>query len=129
MTSIAKDEAIKLLGKQMAEMGYVEDAYYEFMLERERTSTTFIGNNVAIPHGTSEGKSKVKKSGIVIHQYPQGIDFGNGNIANLLIGIAGKNDEHVDIISNIADVIEEEEIVEKLFITEDREEVYKKFIA
>lgn len=129
LTSIAKDEAIKLLGKQMAEMGYVEDAYYEFMLERERTSTTFIGNNVAIPHGTSEGKSKVKKSGIVIHQYPQGIDFGNGNIANLLIGIAGKNDEHVDIISNIADVIEEEEIVEKLFITEDREEVYKKFIA
>jgi PTS system mannitol-specific IIC component len=109
-------------------MGYVKDTYYEYMLEREIKSTTYIGNNVAIPHGTLEGKSQVLKTGIVIHQYPEGVDFGNGNIAYLLIGIAGKNDEHVEIISNIADAIEEEETVKLLSKTTDVEEMYSRFV-
>jgi len=127
LPSISKEEAIKKIGMQMAEMGYVKDTYYEYMLERESKSTTFIGNNVAIPHGTLEGKASVLKTGIVINQYPEGVDFGDGNIAYLLIGIAGKNDEHVDIISNIADAIEEEETVELLSKTKDVEEIYSRF--
>ena len=66
-----------------------------------------MGNYVAIPHGTVDGKKEVLKSGIVILQYPHGIDFGNGNKSYFLIGIAGKNDEHVEILSKIADVIED----------------------
>ncbi|WP_372713366.1 PTS mannitol transporter subunit IICBA [Ilyobacter sp.] len=127
LPSIPKEEAIKKIGMQMAEMGYVENTYYEYMLERESKSTTFIGNNVAIPHGTLEGKASVLRTGIVINQYPEGVDFGDGNIAYLLIGIAGKNDEHVDIISNIADAIEEEETVELLSKTTDIEEIYSRF--
>jgi PTS system mannitol-specific IIC component len=128
LSSLSKEEAIKKIGLQMADMGYVKDTYYEYMLEREVKSTTFIGNNVAIPHGTLEGKAEVLKTGIVINQYPEGVDFGNGNIAYLLIGIAGKNDEHVDIISNIADAIEEEETVELLSKTTDVDEIYNRFI-
>lgn len=112
----------------MAKMNYVEEKYYEYMLQREETSTTYIGNYVAIPHGTLEGKAQVKRSGIVINQYPDGVDFGDGNLAYLLVGIAGKNNEHVDIISNIADVIEDEEVVEMLGKTTDAEEIYKRFI-
>lgn len=127
LASVSKEEAIKNIGLQMAEMNYVEKQYYEYMLERESKSTTFIGNNVAIPHGTLEGKAQVKRSGIVINQYPNGVDFGSGNTAYILIGIAGKNNEHVDIISNIADVIEDEEIVEMLAQTNDRDEIFNRF--
>lgn len=129
LPTISKDEAIKKIGLQMAKMGYVKNTYYEYMLEREIKSTTYIGNNVAIPHGTLEGKSQVLKTGIVINQYPEGVDFGDGNLAYLLIGIAGKNDEHVDIISNIADAIEEEEETVKLLSkTTDVEEIFSRFV-
>ncbi|MGL5191026.1 MAG: PTS sugar transporter subunit IIA, partial [Cetobacterium sp.] len=84
-------------------------------------------NYVAIPHGTVKGKQEVLKSGIVILQYPDGIDFGNGNIAYFLIGIAGKNDEHVEIISKIADVIEDEDEVLNLKNEKNAEKIYKAF--
>ncbi|MGL5190463.1 MAG: PTS mannitol transporter subunit IICBA, partial [Cetobacterium sp.] len=87
--SISKDEAIKNVASHLQKLGYVGKDYGKYMLERELISTTYIGNYVAIPHGTVKGKQEVLKSGIVILQYPDGIDFGNGNIAYFLIGIAG----------------------------------------
>ena len=91
--SVTKEEAIKEVANHLEKLGYVGKGYGKYMLEREIVSSTYIGNYVAIPHGTVEGKQEVLKSGIVILQYPNGIDFGNGNIAYFLIGIAGKNDE------------------------------------
>ena len=64
--------------------GYIKEGYVPSMLDRENKSTTFIGNGVAIPHGTSEAKKEVVKSGIVLMQYPEGVDFGDGNIAKLV---------------------------------------------
>ncbi|MDN5303326.1 MAG: mannitol system or component [Fusobacteriaceae bacterium] len=110
----------------MAKLGYVGEEYYKYMLEREEKSTTYIGNNVAIPHGTLEGKAQVLKTGIVVNQYPEGIDF-DGEKAYLLIGIAGKNNEHVDIISNIADVIEDEDKVLELAKTKNIDDIYDVF--
>ena len=111
----------------MSKMGYVESGYYKYMIERENKSTTYIGNSVAIPHGTLEGKAQVIKTGIVINQYPNGVDFGNGNKAYFLIGIAGKNNEHVDLIANIADIIEDEDRVLELAKVTDREEIFRVF--
>lgn len=127
LDSISKTEAIKNIGEQMNKMGYVESGYEKYMLEREEKSTTYIGNYVAIPHGTLEGKSQVKKTGIVINQYPNGVDFGNGNTAYFLIGIAGKNNEHVDLISNIADIIEDEDRVKELAKITDVEKIFEVF--
>lgn len=125
--SVSKKEAIELAGKALSDLGYTKAGYNKFMQEREEMSTTYIGNFVAIPHGTTEGKSEVLNSGIVIFQYPNGVDFGNGNIAHFVVGIAGQNDEHLDIISNIADVIEEEEVVLELKDNLNAEELYKTF--
>ena len=75
-----------------------------------------MGNFVAIPHGTDEAKSEVKESGIAIIQVPEGVDFGDGNIVKLIFGIAGKGNEHLDILSNIAIVVSEEENVEEIVI-------------
>ena len=81
LESVSKEQAIENIGEQMSKMGYVESGYYKYMIERENKSTTYIGNSVAIPHGTLEGKAQVIKTGIVINQYPNGVDFGNGNKA------------------------------------------------
>jgi PTS system mannitol-specific IIC component len=128
LKSVSKEDAIKAAGRALADAGYVKDGYLNAMLDRENKSTTFIGNGVAIPHGTAEAKGEVLKAGIVLMQYPQGVDFGDDNIAKLIIGIAGKNNEHIDIISNIADVIEDEEVVEELSQCSNIDEIHQKFM-
>jgi mannitol PTS system EIIA component len=110
----SKEEAIRLTGSILVDKGYVDASYIEKMLEREQLTSTFMGNFVAIPHGTEDAKSLVIASGISFVQVPQGVDFGGGNIVKLLIGIAGKDNEHLDILSKIAIVCSEEENIEKL---------------
>lgn len=90
-------------------------------------TSTYMGNYVAIPHGTEEGKENVIESGIVIVQVPDGVDFGDGNIVKLLIGIAAKGDEHLDILSKIALVVAEEENVHQIVQAETAEEIMKFF--
>ncbi|WP_025950848.1 PTS sugar transporter subunit IIA [Geobacillus thermocatenulatus] len=97
-----KEEAIRLAGEVLVKQGYVDPAYVDAMLEREELTTTYIGNNVAIPHGTEAAKALVKQSGISIVQVPSGVDFGGGNTALIVIGIAGKDGEHLDILSKLA---------------------------
>lgn len=127
LESVSKEKAIDRVAAHLEKLGYVEKGYGRYIQERESLSTTYIGNYVAIPHGTVNGKKEVLKSGIVILQYPNGIDFGNGNKAYFLIGIAGKNDEHVEIISKIADVIEDEDEVLALKDEKNAEKIYKTF--
>ncbi|SEM71214.1 PTS system D-mannitol-specific IIA component, Fru family [Paenisporosarcina quisquiliarum] len=109
-----KEEAIRLAGQMLVDKGYVESGYIEKMLEREEMTSTFMGNFVAIPHGTDDAKKEVKESGITIIQVPAGVDFGDGNIVKLIFGIAGKDDDHLDILSNIAITVSEVENVEKI---------------
>jgi mannitol PTS system EIIA component len=122
-----KEEAIRFTGQILVDRGYVEPAYIEKMLEREEMASTFMGNSVAIPHGTDDAKSEVKNSGLAIIQVPEGVDFGDGNIVKLIIGIAGKGDEHLEILSNIAIVVSEEENVEKIVSASTSEEVLSFF--
>lgn len=119
----SKEEAIKLTGSILVEKGYVDASYIGKMLEREQLTSTYMGNFVAIPHGTEDSKSFVKESGISFIQVPKGVDFGAGNIVKLLIGIAGKNNEHLDILSKIAIVCSEEENIEKLVSAKSAEEI------
>ena len=118
-----KESAIRLTGNVLVERGHVDSAYIEKMLEREELTSTYMGNFVAIPHGTEDAKQSVKESGIAIIQVPNGVDFGNGNIVKLLIGIAGKDNEHLDILSQIAIVCSEEENVEKIVNAASKEEI------
>lgn len=125
--TVNKEEALKDIGKHMEKLGYVNETYVEYILEREKESTTYLGNYVAIPHGTLKGKNDILKTGIVIFQYPNGIDFGNENTVYLLIGIAAKSDEHLEIISCLSDVIEDENEVLKLKDEKNLEKIYEIF--
>lgn len=118
-----KYSAIERVGKLLVENGYAEKEYIDGMKKRENEITTYMGNGIAIPHGTSEYIKFIKKSGIVVAQYPDGVDFGEGNIAYILIGIAGMNDEHLKILSSIALVCQDENNVDKLKKATTREEI------
>lgn len=118
-----KEEAIRLAGKVLVNQGYVDDVYIDKMFEREALTSTYMGNFIAIPHGTEEAKALVKKAGLSFIQVPNGVDFGAGNIVKILIGIAGKDNEHLEILSKIALVCSEAENVEKMIQATTKEEI------
>lgn len=122
-TVSSKEEAIKLAGQTLIDNGYVTEDYISKMFEREETSSTFMGNFIAIPHGTEEAKSEVLHSGISIIQIPEGVEYGEGNTAKVVFGIAGKNNEHLDILSNIAIICSEEENIERLISAKSEEDL------
>ncbi|MEA3318749.1 MAG: PTS sugar transporter subunit IIA [Bacillota bacterium] len=122
-----KEEAIKKTGQLLVDRGYVDETYIEKMLEREELTSTYMGNFVAIPHGTEDAKKAVKESGIAIVQVPAGVEFGAGNEVKLLIGIAGKGDEHLEILSQIAIVCSEEENVQQIVKASSAEEILELF--
>jgi PTS system mannitol-specific IIA component len=109
-----KTEAILYAGKILVDGGHVEEGYMAKMLERESLSTTYIGNGIAIPHGTKDALGLVKAAGVSIIQAPGGIDFGGGNTAYLVIGLAANGDDHMDILTSIALICSEDENVERL---------------
>ncbi|CEI81125.1 mannitol-specific phosphotransferase enzyme IIA component [Oceanobacillus oncorhynchi subsp. incaldanensis] len=119
----SKEEAVRYVGGILLNNGYVKESYIDKMLEREAIATTFMGNALAIPHGTEDAKKEVLATGLSVVTVPDGVDFGDGNIVKLLIGIAGKGDEHLEILSQIAIICSEEENVEKLTQAATKEEI------
>ncbi|TDQ37748.1 PTS sugar transporter subunit IIA [Aureibacillus halotolerans] len=122
----SKEDAIRYTGNILVNNGYVEASYIDKMLEREEMTSTFIGNSVAIPHGTDEAKAAVLHTGLAIVTVPDGVDF-NGNTVRVLIGIAGKGDEHLEILSNIAIVCSEESNIETIVNSTSKEDVIALF--
>jgi len=118
-----QEEAIRRAGSLLVENGNVEERYIDSMFEREKSVSTFIGNAVAIPHGTGDSKQWVTMSGLSIITVPEGVEYGDGNVARLVIGIAGKGDEHLEILSRIATVCENEDNVEQIVRAETKEEL------
>ena len=126
LKSVSKEDAIRAAGQLLKEIGCVGDAYVDAMLEREKLVTTYMGLGVAIPHGTTQAKGEVKKSGIVMLQYPDGVPFGDEK-AQLVFGIAGVGDEHLDLLANISNALEDEDLLEKLKTTNDVDLILKTF--
>lgn len=121
---VSKEDAIQRAGELLAELGYVDISYAAAMQEREKLVTTYMGMGVAIPHGTSQAKGTVKRTGIVLMQYPEGVDFGDEK-AQLVFGIAGVGDEHLDLLGKICTVLEDEDTLEKLKTTNDIDWIMK----
>lgn len=119
-----KEEAIQAAGELMCKLGYVDASYVDAMQEREKLVTTYMGMGIAIPHGTTQAKGTVKKTGIVLFQYPEGVPFGDEK-ANLVFGIAGIGDEHLDLLAKICEVLEDEAVLEKMKTTNDVDWILK----
>lgn len=122
-----KETAIRFTGQILVDNGYVNPNYIDKMLEREALTSTYMGNYIAIPHGTDDSKGEVLNTGLSIVVVPEGVDFGDGNIVKVLIGIAGKGDEHLEVLSNIAIVCSEEENVQKIIDATSKEDIIQLF--
>lgn len=116
--SVTKEEAIRRAGELLVERGCVEPAYIDAMLEREKLVSTYMGMGIAIPHGTAQAKGTVKKTAITMLQYPDGVDFGDEK-AQLVFGIAGIGDEHLDLLGKISIALDDAETLEKMKTTND----------
>lgn len=126
LESESKEEAIIRAGELLFNNGYTKYEYIDSMLERENIISTYIGLGIAIPHGTESGKSEVEKAGIIVLQYPKGIKFGT-QTAYLLIAVAAKHDEHLEIISSIAKSLEDIELIEKIKTATNPKDILKAF--
>ena len=118
-----KAEAIRRAGELLVAGGYARPEYVDAMLRREKLATTCLGMGLAIPHGTSDAKERVLRSGIVILQYPDGVDF-DGEKAHLIVGIAGVGEEHLEILARLSASFEDEELLQRLMTATDPQVIY-----
>ncbi|MEZ3501505.1 PTS mannitol transporter subunit IICBA [Pantoea sp. KPR_PJ] len=120
-----KEQAIRFAGEQLVKGGYVQPEYVEAMLAREQLTPTYLGESIAVPHGTVEAKDRVLKTGVVFCQYPQGVLFGEDadDVARLVIGIAARNNEHIQVITSLTNALDDESVIEKLAHTTSVQEV------
>jgi len=128
LPSVSREEAITAAGKMLVASGYVDEGYVQGMLNREHDLSTYIGKGIAIPHGENAVKDTIKKTGIVVCQYPDGVKFGD-ETAYLVIGIAGVGNDHLAILANIATMVGDytDEQLEQLFKTKSADELYHVF--
>lgn len=116
-----KFDAIRFAGEQLVKAGFVQPSYVDAMFEREKLVSTYLGEGVAVPHGTIEAKDAVLKTGVVVCQYPAGVRFTDDEdgVAKLVIGIAARNNEHIQVVSAITNALDSEEAIELLTSTND----------
>ncbi len=125
LNAVARDkvEAIRLAGALLVKAGCVEPGYVAGMEARERTMSTYLGSGVAIPHGTFDELGLIKRTGIAVVQIPAGVEWEDGERAYVVMGIAAIGDEHVDVLSRLAEVVEDEARIKALVAATDPGEV------
>ena len=119
-----KEEAIKACADIFIKGGYTDESYKADMLQRDKEASVYLGNGVALPHGLASSKETIKNSGICFVQVPEGVDFG-GEKAYILVGVAGKGEEHVELLGKIGQTLMDEGVIEKLKNATSKEEVIK----
>ncbi len=117
------EDVIRRCGKMLVDSGYVNAPYIDGMLARDRGFSTAIGNLIAIPHGEIAFKKEIKSTGLVVLTYPGGVEW-NGETVKLVVGIAAKGDEHLEILERIVEAFEEEKDVEAAVQNNDVEALF-----
>ena len=121
----SKEQVIREMGQLLCDSGYVNESYGEAMLKRELSFPTNIGNGIALPHGVEEAKKDIKHSGIAVMVFPEGTNWGSEDV-KLVIGIAGVGEEHLEILSIIAERMSDPDAVLKV-VSGSKEEIYRTF--
>lgn len=122
-TADDKFKAIQNIAGDLTAKGLVDSGYVEGMLNREKQNSTFLGNGIAIPHGTTDTRGLVKETGVAVHHFPEGIDWADGNRVYVAIGIAAKSDEHLGILKQLTKVLAADGVEEKLKQAKSEDEI------
>ena len=121
-------EAIDRVGALLVAQGLVTNAYVNAMHAREAIVSTYLGNGIALPHGTSEAQAEVIRTGLAVVQFPAGVPWGD-EPARLVIGLAANADEHIAILSRLAGILDDEELCERLGRATDPAEIHAALTA
>jgi phosphocarrier protein FPr len=121
-----KIDAIQQVGTLLVETGYMRPEYITSMLEREKVANTYLGNGIAIPHGLPTDREMILKTGIAVLQVPAGVEWNPGEIVHLVVGIAAKSDEHIEILTNLTHVLADEAAVQQLATTTDPNDIIER---
>jgi len=118
-----KTDAIRKVGTLLVDSGHIDPGYIDSMLGREKIANTFLGNGIAIPHGLPKDRDLIKRTGIAVMQIPGGVEWNPGETVYLVVGIAARSDEHIEILTNLTHVLDDEKLVQRLSTTENEEDI------
>lgn len=118
-----KQEAIRQVAAALTQAGRVSEGYVDGMLARELQTSTYLGNGIAIPHGTTDTRDLVLDTGVQVFQFPQGITWGEGQTAYVVIGIAARSDEHLGLLRQLTHVLSDDSVADRLAKTDSAEEL------
>ncbi len=121
--AVNKEEAIRQVAAALVSAGNVAEGYVAGMLAREQQTSTFLGNGIAIPHGTTDTRDQVLKTGVQVYQFPQGVTWGEGQTAYVAIGIAASSDEHLGLLRQLTHVLSDDAVAEQLKTATTAEEL------
>ena len=119
-----RDAAIDLVGGMLVESGSVTSDYVTEMRARERIVSTYLGNGIALPHGTNEGRTAVRRTGLAVAQFPKGVQWGDEK-AYLVIGLAALAEEHIGILARLATILGDEALCTRLAATTDAGDIWR----
>ncbi len=116
-----KEDVIRKIGEIFSSQGYTNEYYTQAMLDKEKVFNTYIGNELAIPHGIEDAKKHIKKTGLVLMTVPEGQDWGASEKVKVIIGIAAVGDEHLNVLQKIAMCFSDKAGVEKLLTLNEQD--------
>ena len=122
-TAVDRFDAVRQCGAALVAAGAVDESYVDAMIQREETVSTFVGEGVAIPHGTLAGKESVKSDALVVLRFPEGVDW-EGNSVSVCVGIAAAGGGHIALLSQLAEILLDPEKAEQLRSATSAEQVY-----
>lgn len=129
LTARDKEAAIRQTAAILAEAGCVDAAYGDSMIAREAQTATYLGNGIAIPHGLRSDGGLIRKTAVAVAQFPQGVDWGGAGTVHLAVGIAAMSDEHIQVLANLTDVLQDAAIADRLAHTGDAAEIIRALTA
>ena len=119
----SKVAAIREVGNLLVNSRYIKPGYIDSMLAREKVANTYLGSGVAIPHGLPKDRDLILRTGIAVLQVPAGVEWNPGEKVQLVIGIAARSDEHLEVLANLTRVLGDEELIYQLSATRDRQDI------
>src|SRR5207245_5984430 len=104
-----RQEAIRQVGQLLVDSGYIDARYIDSMLGREEVANTYLGNGISIPHGLPKDRELIKQTGIAVVQVPAGVNWNAGETADLVVGIGGESDQHIEVLRRLTSVVGDQE--------------------
>jgi phosphoenolpyruvate-protein phosphotransferase len=114
-----KEKAIRTVGSLLVDSQYIQPGYVDSMLAREKVANTYLGNGISIPHGLPKDRELINRTGISVLQVPEGVEWNPGEVVHLVVGIAARSDEHLELLANLTHVLGDEQTVQRLSTTGD----------